>query len=61
MPRQRGFGWVTWHPLTLIIHEPIMPTGLGVENVSHTERIAYEKVMSALVPEYQGYVENPDQ
>ena len=25
LPRQRGFFFLTWHPMKLIIHEPIMP------------------------------------
>jgi len=29
--------------------------------VEATKNQAYDSVMSALVPEYQGFVENPDQ
>ena len=61
LPRQRGFNFVNWHPLSLTIHQPIYPTGQGAENVEATMRQAYDSVMSALVPEYQGYAENPDQ
>lgn len=61
LPRMRGFGWITWHPLSLTIHEPIMPIGSGPANVEHLEKTSYEQVMADLVPEYQGYVENPDQ
>jgi 1-acyl-sn-glycerol-3-phosphate acyltransferase len=45
----------------LTIHEPIFPTGKGPENVETVREKAYDAVMSALVPEYQGYIENPDQ
>ena len=62
LPRTRGFiNLVDWHPLSLTIHQPIYPVGRGPENVDATMRQAYESVMSALTPEYQGYVENPDQ
>jgi len=61
LPRQRGFSFVSWHPLRLTIHEPIYPVGQGADNVSATMHQAYDAVMSALDPQYQGYVENPDQ
>jgi 1-acyl-sn-glycerol-3-phosphate acyltransferase len=61
MPRMRDWHFVTWHPLTLTIHEPIYPVGQGLENVQTTMQQAYDSVMSALTPEYQGFVENPDQ
>lgn len=61
LSRQRGFNFVTWHPLCLIIHQPIYPIGTGPQNVDATLRQSYDSVMSALVPEYQGFVENPDQ
>ena len=62
LPRTRGFiNIINWHPLRLTIHQPIYPVGKGPENVEATMRQAYDSVMSALVPEYQGYVENPDQ
>ena len=61
LPRQRGFNFVNWHPLRLTIHQPIYPVGQGSENVDATLRQAYDSVMSGLVPEYQGFVENPDQ
>ncbi len=61
MPRQRDFHFAAWHRLTLTIHPPIYPVGQGPDNVQATLRQAYDSVMSALTPEYQGYVENPDQ
>lgn len=61
MPRTRDFHFVAWHRLSLTIHEPIYPIGQGDENVEATIRQAYDSVMSSLVPEYQGFVENPDQ
>ncbi|MGI6223251.1 MAG: lysophospholipid acyltransferase family protein [Prevotella sp.] len=61
MPRTRDFHFVVWHPLKLTIHEPIFPEGHGRENIARTEKKSYDAVMSGLVPEYQGYVENPDQ
>ena len=62
LPRTRGFvNIVNWHPLRLTIHEPIYPIGKGPENVDATLRQAYDSVMSAMEPQYQGVVENPDQ
>ena len=61
MPRMRDGRFVNWHPLKLTIHQPIYPVGQGTENVNATMRQAYDSVMSALEPQYQGYVENPDQ
>ena len=61
LPRMKGFNFVDWHPLSLTIHQPIYPIGQGQQNVDATLRQSYDSVMSALVPEYQGFVENPDQ
>ena len=61
MPRTRDMKFARWHRLTLTIHDPIYPVGKGPENVEATKNQAYDSVMSALVPEYQGFVENPDQ
>ena len=61
LPRQRGFNFLTWHPLRLVIHKPIMPMGQGDENVKASLRQSYDAIMSALPAHYQGYVENKDQ
>lgn len=61
MPRMRDMHWVIWHPLRLTIHQPIFPQGRDAEDIRHMEEQCYQTVMSALVPEYQGFVENPDQ
>ena len=60
-PRMRDIYWVFWHPLRLTIHAPIAPVSQGQENIQHVEQRSYEVIMSALTPEYQGFVENPDQ
>ncbi len=60
-PRTKDIFWVFWHPLTLTIHEPINPIGKGPNNIHNQMDKSYEAVMSALTPEYQGFVENPDQ
>ena len=52
---------VNWHPLRLTIHQPIYPVGQGADNIQATMNQAYDSVMSAIVPEYQGFVDNPDQ
>lgn len=61
LPRMRDWRFIEWHPLSLTIHQPIYPVGQGTDNVNATLRQAYDSVMSSLTPEYQGYVENPDQ
>jgi 1-acyl-sn-glycerol-3-phosphate acyltransferase len=61
MPRMRDGHFVCWHPLRLTIHHPIYPVGQGSDNIEATMHQAYDSVMSSLVPEYQGYMENPDQ
>ena len=61
MPRMRDGHFVNWHPLTLTIHQPVYPVGQGHENIEATMRQAYDSVMSALEPDFQGYAENPDQ
>ena len=61
MPRTRDMKFARWHRLTLTIHDPIYPVGKGPDNVEATKNQAYDSVMSALVPEYQSFVENPDQ
>ncbi len=61
MPRMRDGHFVVWHPLTLTIHKPIEPVGQGKDNLEHLRMESYERVMSGLAPEYQGFVENPDQ
>ena len=60
-PRMKDLFWVFWHPLKLTIHEPIAPIGKGADNISNQMKKSYDAVMSGLAPEYQGFVENPDQ
>lgn len=61
MPRFRDWHFVNWHPLTLTIHTPIYPQSQGPENVQSTLQQSYDAIMQSLTPEYQGFVENPDQ
>jgi 1-acyl-sn-glycerol-3-phosphate acyltransferase len=61
LPRMRDWHWVNWHPLSLTIHQPVYPVDKGSANVASTMTDCYSSVMSSLVPEYQGFVENPDQ
>jgi len=61
MPRMRDWHFLNWHPLSLTIHDPIQPQGSGAENIQMQMEKSYQAVMSALTPEFQGYVENPDQ
>ena len=61
LPRQRGFNFVTWHPLRLVIHSPIYPEASGPEEVKRVMQTSYDIIMKDLPEEYQGMVENPDQ
>lgn len=61
LPRMNDGKWLTWHPLKLTIHQPIRPESQGPENIKQTLEESYQVIMADLVPEYQGYVENPDQ
>lgn len=61
LPRQRGFNFVTYHPLRLVIHPPLVPEGKGPDNIKRMMDLSYEAIMSGLPERHQGYVENPDQ
>ena len=61
LPRMRGFGFVTWHPLRMVIHAPIAPIGKGADNQKHLLDESYRVIMAALPERHQGYVKNPDQ
>lgn len=61
MPRTKDWHFASWHPLSLTIHQPIDPQGQGAENIQSTLQQSYDVIMSSLAPEYQGFVENPDQ
>lgn len=59
-PRMKDIYWVFWHPLSLTIHKPI-PYKPHDDHEREMIAESYAAVMSGLAPEYQGYVENPDQ
>ena len=61
MPRMRDWKWVCWHPMTLTIHAPIYAKEQGAEDIKERMDESYRVIMADLVPEYQGFVENPDQ
>ena len=61
MPRTKDWHFPVWHRLSLTIHKPIFPKGKGAEFEKETLNEAYYSVMAGLSPEYQGFVENPDQ
>jgi 1-acyl-sn-glycerol-3-phosphate acyltransferase len=61
LPRMSKWYWVRWHRMSLTIHEPIFPKSKGHDNINDTMNESYSQVMSSLVPEHQGFVENPDQ
>ena len=61
LPRQRGFNFVTWHKLRLIIHAPITPEGQGHEEVQRVLEQSYDVIMRDLPQHHQGFEANPDQ
>lgn len=61
LPRQKGISFVTWHPLRLVIHAPIMPEGQGSEEVQRILEQSYNIIMRDLPAHYQGFEANPDQ
>ena len=61
LPRQKGFNFLVWHPLRLVVHAPLFPKEKGTTNVSDTMKRSYDIIMDDLPVEYQGFVENPDQ
>ena len=61
LPPTKDWPFVDGHPLSLTIHQPLYPVGQGTTNITTTLNDSYEAVMSGLVPEYQGFQENPDQ
>ncbi|MDO4159564.1 MAG: lysophospholipid acyltransferase family protein [Prevotellaceae bacterium] len=61
LPRYDKWFWVKWHPLTLTIHAPIYPKAQGADDIKERMEKSYDAIMSAITPEYQGYIENPDQ
>lgn len=61
MPRTAKWCKITWHPLSLVIHKPIYPEGKGADDINKRMKESYDDIMSDLVSEYKGYVENPDQ
>lgn len=61
LTRMAGFNFVHWHPLRLVIHEPIPPVGEGKEDIKHTMAEAYRVIMNSLPERHQGYVKNEDQ
>lgn len=56
LPRTRGFGFVDWHPLRLIIHQPV-----SAADAAKACEEAYAAIMGALPERHRGFVENPDQ
>lgn len=53
--------YLSWHPLKLVIHDPIYPIGQGQENLKHLAEESYKAIEVALPQEYHGKVFNPDQ
>lgn len=61
MPRTNKWYHIDRHPITLIVHAPIMPFASGAEGVKAMMEQSYEAIMAGLTPEYQGFRVNPDQ
>lgn len=59
LPRTGGF--VSWHPMKLVVHKPIYPQSQGMENIKATMEEAYREIEKDLPEKYQGKIDNPDQ
>ena len=59
LPRTGGF--ISWHPMTLVVHKPIYPQSQGMENIKATMEEAYREIEKDLPEKYQGKIDNPDQ
>ena len=58
LPRTGGF--VSWHPMTLVVHKPIYPQSQGMENIKATMEEAYREIEKDLPEKYQGKIDNPE-
>ena len=52
LPRSRGFNFVTWHPLSLVIHPAVTSVGQGPEGERATMQEVYDIINSRLIAEY---------
>lgn len=53
--------YLCWHPMKLVIHDPIYPQGQGADNLIHLVEKSYKAIEASLPKEYKGKVVNPDQ
>lgn len=53
--------YLCWHPLSLVVHDPIYPTCQGPENLQHLAEASYKVIEASLPDPYKGKVANPDQ
>lgn len=48
LPRTKGKGFVEWHRMRMVIHEPIPPQGQGPKNMIKLSQMSFEAINSAL-------------
>lgn len=48
MPKHRDFKFAHWHPLRMIVHQPINPIGQGTENINYLMNESRKTIKSAL-------------
>lgn len=48
LPRTKGFNFVSWHPLSLVIHEPVQPLAQGPEGERATMQEVFDIINSRL-------------
>lgn len=53
--------YLCWHPMKLIIHDPIYPTCQGPENLKYLAEESYKIIEESLPEAYKGKETNPDQ
>lgn len=53
--------YLCWHPMKLVIHDPIYPQGQGPDNLKHLAEESYKVIEASLPEKYKGKEVNPDQ
>ena len=48
LPRTKGFNFVSYHRMHLVIHDPIMPQGQGSDNMKALSQMSFDAINSAL-------------
>ena len=53
LPRTKGVSFVNYHPMRLVVHDPIAPCGKGSDNIRTLSDLSFEAINSALPPRHR--------